>query len=267
MFKRHYIALVLVVLVVLVLFNLPTQTLTKFKLAISSLFLPLFGLAASTHQATDKAGDAVLSRKELIRQNEQLRRENEQLRLREGQSQEVWRENAQLRQLLNWQRHNSVKYKLGRVVARDPVNWWRTVQINLGSRDGVRLSLPVRTMEGLVGRVSAVGETRSQVLLLGDPSLQVAAVIRDTRETGIVLSGSSNPLENNMVDLGFLSRTSEIKHGQWVETSGDGGVFPKGIPIGQIVDARPADRGLSIEARVKLFARMNALEEVWVMVP
>jgi rod shape-determining protein MreC len=267
MFKRHYIALALVVLLVLVLFSLPTQTLTKFKLAISSLFLPLFGLAGSTQQATERIGDSVLSRKELVRQNEQLRRENEQLRLRDSQSQEIWRENHQLRQLVNWQRQNAVKYKLARVVARDPANWWRTVQINLGSRDGVRVSFPVRTMDGLVGRISAVGDTRSQVLLLGDPTLRVAAVIRETRETGIIFSGSSNPLENNMVDLGYLSRTSEIKPGQWVETSGDGGFFPKGILIGQIVDARPADHGLAMEARVKLFAKINSLEEVWVMVP
>jgi len=267
MLKRHYIVLALIVLVVLVLLSLPSQTMVKFKLAISSLFLPLFGLAGSTQQLAEKAGDSVLSRRDLIRQNEQLRRENEQLKLRESQSQEVWRENGQLRQLVGWQRQALLKCKLARVVARDPSNWWRTVQINLGSRDGIRVNLPVRTMEGLIGRISAVGATRSQVLLLGNPDLKVAAVIQDTRETGIVFSGSSNPLENNMVDLGYLSRSSEIKPGQIVATSGDGGLFPKGIPIGTIVDSQPADQGLSMEARVKLFAKMNSLEEVWVMGP
>jgi rod shape-determining protein MreC len=267
MVKRHYIALALVVLVVLVLLSLPNQTMAKFKLAISSLFLPLFGAAGAAQQLALKAGDSVLSRQELIRQNEQLRRENEQLRLKDQQSQEVWRENGQLRQLVGWPKQTLIKCKLARVVARDPANWFRTIQINLGSRDGMQVNLPVRTIEGLVGRISAVGATRSQVLLLGDPNLRVAAVIQDTRETGIVLSDSSYPLENNMVDLGYLSRTSEIKPGQIVETSGDGGLFPKGIRIGQIVDSQPADQGLSMEARVKLFARMNALEEVWVMLP
>lgn len=267
MLKRHYIILALVVVVVLVLVSLPNQTMAKFKLAISSLFLPLFGLAGSSQQLASKAGDSVLSRQELIRQNEQLRRENEQLRFKDQQAQEIWRENAQLRQFVGWQRQTLVKCKLARVVARDPANWWRTIWINLGSRDGMQVNLPVRTMEGLVGRISVVGTTRSQVILLGDPNLKVAAVIQDTRETGIVFSGSSNPLENNMVDLGYLSRASEIKPGQIVETSGDGGLFPKGIRIGQIVDSQPADQGLSMEARVKLFAKMNALEEVWVVLP
>ena len=55
--------------------------------------------------------------------------------------------------------------------------------------------------------------------------------------------------------------------GQSVETSGDGGVFPRGIPIGRIVDVRSKDYGLSKEARVKLSVNLGALEEVMVMIP
>jgi len=264
--KPHYLALVLVVLLVLIVYNLPSQTVAKFKLAIGGLFVPLFGLSTSAQKTAEKAGNAVLPRSELVRQNEELRRQNKQLRLRIAQTEEVWRENAQLRQLVQWQRQAPGKYKLARVVAHDPANWWRTIQIDLGSRDGIRVNMPVRTMEGLVGRVSAVAATRSQVLLLGDPNLRVGAVIRETRDTGVIYSTSSNPLENNIVELGFLSRNSALQPGQLVETSGQGGVFPKGIPIGQVVDSQAAEYGLSISARVKLFARMNALEEVWVVV-
>jgi rod shape-determining protein MreC len=266
-FKRHYIALALVLLLVLVLFSLPTQTMSKFKLAISSLFLPLFGLAASTQQLGEKAGNAVVPRKELLRENEQLKREIDQFKLERSQAEAIWRENLQLRQLVGWQKKQPGRYKLARVIARDPANWWRAVQIDLGSRDGVRENLPVRTLEGLIGKVFAVGATRSQVLLLGDPNLRVGASIPETRETGVVFAGASNPLENNMVDLGYLSRSSGVKTGQNVVTSGDGGVFPKGIPIGQIVDVRQADNGLTTEARVKLAAKMNMIEEVWVVMP
>lgn len=265
--KPHYLALVIVVLVVLMLFNLPTQTAAKFKLAIGGLFVPLFGTSGSAQKAAGRVGDSVLPKSEIIRQNEKLRMENDQLRLRLAQADEVWRENQILRRHVAWKEQNRANFKLARVVARDPANWWRTLQIDLGSRDGVRVNMPVRSMDGLVGRISAVGSTRSQVILLGDPNLRVGAVIRDTRDTGVIFSSSANPLENNMVDLGFLSRTSTVRPGLLVETSGEGGIFPKGIPIGQVVDHRPADYGLSIEARVKLFAQMSALEEVWVMMP
>ncbi len=58
-----------------------------------------------------------------------------------------------------------------------------------------------------------------------------------------------------------------MKSGQGVITSGLGGVFPKGIPIGQMVDARPVEFGLYTEARVKLSANLGALEQVWVLFP
>ena len=72
----------------------------------------------------------------------------------------IARENDQLRALLGWQRQAPWKLKLANVVMRDPANWWRTVQIDLGSRDGVRENLPVLTADGLVGRVSVRRPTR-----------------------------------------------------------------------------------------------------------
>ena len=256
-----------VVLIALVVFNLPSQTAAKFKLAIGSLFLPIFGLSASTQSAAEKAGNAVLPRTELMRQNEQLRRENTELRLRAATMDELARENAELRRNLAWQKTNPGKYKLARVIARDPSNWWRTIQINLGARDGIQANMPVRTIEGLIGKVSSVGATRSQVLLLGDPDLRVSALVQESRETGILFSRTASPLDNNMVDLTYLARMPAAKPGNVVVTSGDGGLFPRGIVIGQVVDLRPSENGLSTEARVKLAAKMTSLEEVWVMMP
>ncbi len=266
--RPHYVALISVVLLALLLFKLPSPSVNKIKLAIGALFLPLFGLSNSTHAALNKTANSVVPRSDLIRQNEELRKENQELKLRLRQSDEAWRENGQFREMLSWQKQVPWKLKLSRVVGRDPANWWRTLQINAGARDGIRLNAPVLTADGLVGRVSALGDTRAQVLLLGDPNLRVGAVVEgETRETGVILSNTSKPLENNMVDLGFLSRNSAVKPGQPVVTSGDGGIFPKGILIGHVVDSRPVEYGLSTEARVKLAARLSALEEVWVMLP
>ena len=74
-------------------------------------------------------------------------------------------------------------------------------------------------------------------------------------------------METELVELGYLSRNANLKPGQNVVTSGEGGIFPKGIPIGKIVDVQPVDYGSRTEARVKLAANLNALEEVWVMFP
>jgi len=267
MLKRpQYIALILVVVLTLIILNLSGQTSARLKLAVGSLFLPLFGLANSSHQLADKAGEAVVPRSKLLKENEALRRENQMLQLQATQAEEIARENARLRQHLGWQPTTPWKLKLANVVLREPANWWRTVQIDLGGRDGVRTNLPVLTPEGLVGRISSVSLTRSQVVLLGDPNCKVAAwVENEARDTGMLETGG--PLDSSLLILDYISKDANIKPGQNVMTSGLGGIFVKGIPLGKIVDSRQVDYGLYIEARVKLAANLGALEHVWVLFP
>ena len=268
MLKRsHYIALSLVVLLTLVIVNLPNQTTARLKLALGNLFLPGFGLARSSRQLAGQAGDALVPRSELLRQNEMLLRKNQQLTIHTNQVEEIARENDRLRQLLGWKQHQRWNLKLASVVLREPANWWRTVQIDLGTRDGATNNLPVLAPDGsLVGRISSVSLTRSQVVLLGDPNLKVSARIEnEARDLGVV--GASGPLENDVVELGYLSRNAKLKPGLPVRTSGDGGIFPRNIPIGQIIDSRSTDSGLATTARVKLAANLSALEEVWVVMP
>jgi rod shape-determining protein MreC len=269
--KSHYIILLFVVLLVLVLLQLPGGTVGKLKLAISGLFLPLFGLSSSTHEWLGQARQGLVPRRELLRQIDELRRDNQDLKLRLALDAQLENENARLRGQVGWARHTHWPVKLARVIARDPANWWRSVEIDLGSRDGLRPNLAVLTSDGLVGRVQSVSGTRSQVILLGDPNLRVAAKVGASgltnAETGIITVHSSAPQEEGMIDLDLLSGASGVAPGQNVVTWGEGGVFPADIPIGTIVDKRVKEYGLSSEARVKLAANLSALEEVWVMVP
>jgi rod shape-determining protein MreC len=266
--KPHYIAVILVVLVVIVLFKLPGPTVGRLKLAISGLFLPLFGLAGSAHESALQVRGAVVPRRQLVDELEELRRLNDQLQMRVQQDLEIQNENERLRTALGWAKQTRWNARLARVIARDPANWWRAVQIDLGRRDGIVPNLTVRTAAGLVGRISSVGEARSQVILLGDPNLRVAARVPTTGETGVIMSSTSAPQENNMVDFGYLSGSSAINPGEEVQTWGvEGGVFPGGIPIGRVVDVRINEYGLSKEARVQLWANLSSLEEVWVMMP
>ena len=81
------------------------------------------------------------------------------------------------------------------------------MQIDLGSRDGVRENLPVLTTDGLVGRVSSVGYTRSQVVLIGDPNCRVSALVENpAHDMGIISAGG--PLDNfaRRTDLSFRQR-------------------------------------------------------------
>jgi rod shape-determining protein MreC len=183
------------------------------------------------------------------------------------QGDEAVRENARLRDQLGIIRQYPWKPKPARVVARDPANWWKTLKIDRGSRDGIVTNAPVVTPEGLVGRVSEVGFAQSQVVLVGDPDCRVSVLVGDekSREQGMIAPASSSPLDETLVELSYISRNSKLAPGQVVVTSGQGGVFPKGIVVGQIADFRSVGYGLYKEAMVRLAVKMNRLEEVWVL--
>ncbi|HXP61434.1 MAG TPA: rod shape-determining protein MreC [Dongiaceae bacterium] len=264
--RPTYIVVSLVVLLTLIVLNLPSHTKGRLKLGIGSLFLPLLGLAGSSQHFTGAMVDRVAPpRGELLRQNEAMSREIQGLRFEKLEASALSRENARLRQLLGWQAQQPRKHKLASVVLRDPSNWWRSIQIDLGSRDGIGANQAVVSPEGaLVGRTSFVGLTRSQVVLLGDPNCHVAALVEnESRDNGVI--GASGPMDSGFVELGYLSRNADLKPGQLVKTSGLGGIFPKDILIGQIVDTQPIEYGFGTVARVKLAVNLDALEEVWVV--
>jgi len=265
MFKRkNYLALGAVVLVAVLVLSLPASATSRLKLVISSWFLPLFGLANAAQQLPADLADGALPRRELLQQINALRHENEQLKTGQLQAAATARENDQLRALFDWKKQVSWQLELAQVVMRDPANWWRTVQIDRGTRDGLRENLPVLTSDGLVGRISSVRLASAQVVLIGDPNCRVSALVENaTHDIGVL--NASGPLDPSLVELSYLTSGANLQAGQNVVTSGLGGIFPKGIPIGKVVDAQSIEFGLATEARVKLNANPGTLEQVWVL--
>ena len=266
MFKRpHYIVVGGVVLLGIVLVALPRETSSRIKLAMSSLFLPLFGMANAGSKAADKATDLIMPRRVLEAQLEALKKENTDLKFQLTQNERVVAENDQLRAAVAWQKRMPWTLKLAKVLTRDPANWWRTMQIDVGSRDGVGLNMPVLTPQGLVGRVDEVGYTSSRIVLLGDPNCRVAARVWGTMDRGVIAPGATAVLDPTLVSLTYLPRRSTNRPGALVYTSGEGGIFPDRILIGQIADVESVGQGLYMEARVKLSADLQRLEMVWVI--
>jgi len=267
MFKRpYYIAVAILALLTLLVLNLPSHTSARLKAALGSIFLPLFGMADSTQRLAIKAGDNLLPKSELIAANDTLRRQNQEMRLQLAQANAIATENDRLRQLVGWQKQSKWNVKLARVIYRDPANWWRTVQIDLGSRNGLSNNLPVLSPDGfLIGRVSAVSLTKSHVVLIGDPNCPVPTVVEnENRSQGIIIGGG--PFDGSFVDLSHLPSHAKVKPGDRVVTSEFSSFFPRGIQIGVLVEeAHPVKSGFIQEAEVKLSADLSSLEEVWVL--
>jgi len=268
--QKNYLALGAVVFVAVVLLSLPTRATARLKLAVGSWFLPLFGLAGAAQQLPADLADSVLPRRELLKEIDNLRRENQQLKEQQIQTVAISRENDQLRQMLGFSRQALWRLKPANVVMRDPANWWGTIQIDMGSHDGIQPNQPVLSADGqLVGRVSAVSLFNAQVVLIGDHNCRVAALVDNaSHDMGVLMPAGppdSSIMHEPQVQLKYIASSANLKPGQDVLTSGLGGIFPRGIPIGKIVDVQTVEYGLATEASIKLNANLGALEQVYVL--
>jgi rod shape-determining protein MreC len=179
--------------------------------------------------------------------------------------QEVERENQRLRELLGFaETRPSFELLGGQIIARaigqNATNFLNVAMIDLGSRHGIRVGMPVVNEQGLVGRISDVTATTSKVLLITDPTSTVNAILQASRLTGVI-SGEpgSHPV------IGFLPQGTEVGVGEVVLTSGMGGKFPKGIHIGQVVEVWQRDENVFQEAVVRPTVNFGQLEEVMVV--
>lgn len=171
--------------------------------------------------------------------NERLRRENARLMQWQAVARRLEQENAHLRELLNYKRPDAERFVTGRVIGYGG-SFVRALLLNVGSERGVRKGQAAVSGEGLVGRVAEVGERSSRVLLVTDLNSRIPVVIQETRVRAI-LAGDNTKRPR----LIYLSANSDLAVGQRVVTSGHGGAFPPGIPVGRVVSV--GERGVRVE--------------------
>jgi len=181
--------------------------------------------------------------------------ERENLMLREAMI-----ENQRLKILLKARDYAQDRsYLLCRVIARSPTTWLRSVVIDKGERDGVRPNTPIVDGNGVVGKVVSSQPFSSSVMLLIDPDMKIGGIVQRTRAMGIVYGDSTN-----ICKMKYLMGEKDAAVGDLVLTSGVGGIFPKGIPIGKVVKVRR--KGTFFEADIIPASDLSRLEEVMAIV-
>lgn len=193
--------------------------------------------------------------------NLQLAGDNARLAAELVQREEYRLENERLRQLLGLRAHApEVEMVLAEIVATSPTPLYRSVRINRGRRHGINLGAAVVAAAGVVGRVAALGQTSAEVMLLVDASHSMDVVVQRSRARARLRgTGVDGELA---AETQYLARTADVVPGDLVVTSGLGGTFPKGLPVGTVTAcARPAF-GLFQQVQVRPsvdFARLEVL--------
>ncbi|MBM7631667.1 rod shape-determining protein MreC [Geomicrobium sediminis] len=153
------------------------------------------------------------------------------------------------------------------VIDRQPDRWTETIGINRGTQHGVETDMAVITEEGLIGRVQYTSAFTSQVQLLSDGE-------RTNRVSAKVSSEEGDPavgfiegwdVDQDLLVLQKVDSENELEPGQFVSTSGLGGLFPADLPIGEIVDVQVDEYGLTQNAYIEPSADFFHLNHVLVI--
>lgn len=236
---------------------------------------PHLRFAAETRGFCAALKDSLRVRSDSARENAALADEASELRAKLLLFEELQRENAALRAALKLSPRGSGGIR-AEVISRGSAasGWLQTARIDKGERDGVRKSAPVVNENGLVGRILETTDRTADILLLADPNSKVSCHIEreGISANGILsgggfsagaaleLSGMAKPLT-----VDYLGKDIELRVGDRILTSGLGGVFPRGLPIGEIMESAAIASGLYNTAKIVPYVDFSTVSLVYVL--
>ncbi|MDP2560720.1 rod shape-determining protein MreC [Psychrobium sp. 1_MG-2023] len=225
---------------------LSTERMTPYRVYLTTLLSPLQYLANAPIEALDVVSSNVKSRSTLIAENEQLRRHELLVADRLLKLKHLEQENKRLRALLGSPVQPTQRKLIARVQAVDTDPFRLHVMINKGSVDGVFIGQPVVDEDGVVGQVVEVSQFNSRILLIADNSHAIP--LRNQRNDVRLIGEGTGDL--HQLELQFVTKSTDIKIGDLLVTSGLGGVFPEGYPVARVSGI--ANRGSEIYSTIQV---------------
>ncbi len=274
--RRPWLPLVLFVLGLLLLVLHESGYLSPVENALHYVIDPLQRAFSQGVMATGDLFQSVREARELRAQVATLRAQVDALIAENVRLREYEAEAQELRSLLNFTREYPVTaflgadvvgreactmFPCGEVIGTDPNPYLRYITINVGAQQGVKEGMPaVSGGAVLVGRIAQVGPRTSKVQLLTDLDSAVAALLQTSRATGLVVGQPDGSLRMEYIEQG-----AGVAVGDFVLTSGLGGILPKGLLIGQVTEVQQMDYALHQAAIVRPALDLSHLEMVLVI--
>ena len=198
-------------------------------------------------------------------ENEQLKQKISELEKENRDIDRLTRENEELKDALNFKnQYEEYDFMGASIIAKDAGNWFDIFTVNLGSRDGIMTDSPVITAYGLVGKVSRTDLLSSRVVSIIDIDSTVSARLSKSRDL-IVVRGDMELRSKGQCRADYIPPDADVLPGDTIETSGIGGIYPKGIPVGKVVKVIKSEGQYDSSAIIEPFVDFQRLEEVIVL--
>ncbi len=198
-------------------------------------------------------------------ENDVLKQRVQELEVEVQNSRSLTAENDRLSSLLELKKEINYKFLPARVIGRDTSAWFDTSIINRGSLDGVKLNMPVVTNGGLVGRITMVSPLTAQVALITKDKSGLGAVV-GSLETSNAIGVVSGSGKQEILKMGYVSGSVEIKIGESVYTTGQDGIYPAGLKLGEVSEVRSGSASVAQEIFIQPSAKLSSMQEVAVLI-
>lgn len=222
-----------------------------------SALKPAFLAFDAVHGFFRETGDQVTYFWSAFRSQESYQTRIAELEARLVKTEEMSKENARLKKLLDFKDSLKEKTVTARVVGWDSTPWRKMILLDKGEKGGVHKDMAVVVPEGLVGKILEAGPEMSQAILLTDPDSRVSGITEKSRSQGVVTG-----LTGSQLNLKYLELEGGVEIGETVLSSGVGGIIPKGIRVGKITSIARSSDGLHLNATMDPAVRFSKLEEV-----
>ncbi len=239
-----YLGLIVAAFGLMMLGKIDALLMDRLRVHVVDAVAPIMDALSRPAAAIDGAIDKGRELARIHDENARLRAEVETLRQWESAARRLETENESLKTLLKWSPPPEATFVTARVIADVGGTFVHSMIVAAGERDGVRKGLPVMTGDGLAGRIAAVGNHSARLLLVTDLNSRIPAIVERTR-TRAVLAGDNT----DRARLIYLSDGGAVAAGDRIVTSGHGGVFPPGLPIGVVVSV--AENGVLVKPFVE----------------
>jgi rod shape-determining protein MreC len=270
LFRNKALLLVLFTIIMLILIGFSSSQNSKINRINNLVSVPLTPI----QRFFSYVGQRIDSGLSFLRDMKLIRLENEELKIRINELEKENRElldykekNEQLRKALNLKdRFDDYEIIGGNVIAKDPGNWFNIFKIDVGERDGVMNDLPVlSTGKSLVGRIMATDITSSKVITIIDEDSVLSGWISKAGGGPVRIRGDLALKEQGLCRMDYIPVDVNVEVGDVIETSGLGGIYPKGIVIGKVKEVRTASSELDRYAVIEPSTDFKRIEEVFVL--
>lgn len=267
-FSNKLIIVSLIIVILLVLVVVSHNETSGVNIVSNIISIPSAPLQKAFSFVKEKVGDFFA----YFEDSDKVRSENTELQNRINElEQEVLdfdklqKENKELRDALKFKdQFEEYDFIGSSIIAKDAGNWFNIFTINRGSKDKIEPDSPVVTAYGLVGRVSKTDLLSSKVISIIDIESTVSARLSNTRDL-IVIRGDVELRSKGLCRADYMPPNTDIMPGDLVETSGIGGIYPKGIIIGKVVSVISNEGQYDSYAIIEPIVDFKRLEKVLVL--